>query len=363
MPARLGRIGAILTKDLRTHVRDRFYVTVTVLSLAAYIAIFWVLPATVDETVGLGVYLPGGEGLLEERTGGEDSGFEIVSFDSSEALASAVERGDAVVAGMDFPDGFLADAAAGVPTTVTVLLGGDAPAELRPVLVSGVREIVATIAGRDMPVTVPQMQELVLGPDRVGQQVSLRERLRPLLVFLVLVVEMLALASLVAAEIAQRTVTAVLVTPAGVGDLLAAKALLGTALAFSQAALLAVATGMLATGPPLLLLLALLLGAVLVTGFGLIAGSTGRDFIGVVFWSMLFIVPLTVPALATLFPGSAAGWVQGLPTYGLVQTIVGVTAYGQGWADTWPALLGLAAWGVVAFGVGVMVLGKRAARA
>lgn len=360
MRDRLGIVGAIVAKDLRTYGRDRFYMIVTVLGLVAYIALFWALPASAERTVALGAHLPGGQQLLDQRAGDQGGGFAIVPFDSSTQLQAAVEKGT-VAAGLDFPQTFLFDAREGLPTSVRVLLGADAPEELRPLLVSGVGEIVAAIGGQPPPVQLPELREVVLGPDRAGQELSLRDRLRPLLLFLVLIVEMIALASLVAAEIAQRTVTAVLVTPARVADLLIAKSVLGTLLAFSQALLLALATQTLGASP-LLLLVVLLLGAVLVTGFGLIAGSTGKDFVGIIFWSMLFLIPLTIPALATLFPGAPAGWIQGLPTYGLVQVIVGTTAYGEGWRQAWPHLIGLTLWCAVAFSVGIAVLSRRAAR-
>jgi ABC-2 type transport system permease protein len=197
--------------------------------------------------------------------------------------------------------------------------------------------------------------------DRSGAQIGLRAQLRPLLVFLVLLVEMFALASLVAAEIHQRTITAILVTPARVVDVLAAKSILGTALAFGQALLLLVATGAFVRGLPIVAL-ALLLGSVLVTGVAMVSGSLGRDFIGIVFWSVLFMIPLAIPAVAVLFPGSAAAWVQALPTYGLVRVIVGVTAHGDGWAAVAPDLGVLAVWCVAVFALGVWELRRRVAR-
>jgi ABC-2 type transport system permease protein len=361
MRQRLRVIGAIIAKDVRVYARDRFYVVVTLLGLLAYIAVFWLLPATTDDVIGLGVHLPGGDALLESRTGDESSGFVIVPFDTAEELEAAVASADGVVAGMDFPEPFLEQAAAGEHTTARVLVGSGTPEQLRPLLISGVQEIVASIGQLAPAVTLPQMQEVLIGPDRAGQQLSLRERLRPLFVFLVLIVEMFALASLVASEIAQRTVTAVLVSPARVSDLLAAKAVLGAGLAFAQAAALVIATQSLPADPSVLLV-ALLLGALLVTGFGLIAGSTGRDFVGIVFWSMFFVVPLSIPAVATLFPGGAAGWVAGLPTYGLVQAIVGTTAYGESWSQLWPHLAWLSGWCTVTFALGVLVLARRAER-
>jgi ABC-2 type transport system permease protein len=364
--ARLGIVRAILAKDLREFTRDRFYVLVSILGLVFYVAVFWVLPGTVDETVGLGVHLEGGgsplTGLGLAVASEQVEGLEIIAFDSGEALTAAVEtRDQGVVAGLDFPAGFLQDVAAGTPVSVRVLLPGDAPEELRPALAGLVRELSYAVAGEAPPVTPPALQDVVVGQDRAGQQVPLRERMRPLLLFFVLLVEMFALAALVAAEIHERTITAVLVTPARVSDVLLAKATLGTLMAFSQGLLLLLVTGSAARGF-LLLATALLLGAILVTGVGLIAGSSGRDFVGIVFWSVLFMIPLAIPAFSTLFPGAAAAWVQALPTYGLVQVLLGVTAYGEGWAASLPDLATLLAWCIVVFGVGVAVLGRRVAR-
>jgi ABC-2 type transport system permease protein len=358
--ARRGIVAAILAKDLRAFARDRFYVSVSILGLVAYVLLFWLLPATVQESVPLGVRLEGAGPVLAGLAGA-DAGLDVVAFDDPAALEAAVEAGDGVVAGLDFPPGFLPAVAAGEPTTVRVLLPADAPEELRPALTAMVRELAYLVAGEAPPVTTPALDEAIVGVDRTGAQVSLREQLRPLLVFLVLLVEMFALASLIAAEIHQRTITAILVTPARVGDVLAAKSLLGTGLAFAQALLILLATGTFVRGWAILMV-ALLLGSILVTGMAMIAGSLGRDFIGIVFWSALFMIPLTVPAFSVLFPGTAAAWVQALPTYGLVRVIVGVTGYGDGWGQVGTDLLVLAAWCLAAFAVGVLVLRRRVAR-
>jgi ABC-2 type transport system permease protein len=357
---RRGVVAAILAKDLRAFARDRFYVSVSILGLVAYVLLFWLLPATVPETVPLGVRLEGAGPVLAGLAGAAD-GLDVVAFDDPATLEAAVTAGDEIVAGLDFPPGFLADVAAGAPTTVRVLLPADAPEELRPALTALVRELAYLVAGEAPPVTAPSVDEAIVGVDRTGAQVSLREQLRPLLVFLVLLVEMFALASLIAAEIHQRTITAILVTPARASDVLAAKSLLGTGLAFGQALLILLATGTFVRGWTILAV-ALLLGSVLVTGMAMIAGSLGRDFIGIVFWSALFMIPLTVPAFSVLFPGSAATWVQALPTYGLVRVIVGVTAYGDGWSQVAADLLVLAGWCLAAFAVGVLVLRRRVAR-
>lgn len=359
MRRRAGIVAAILAKDLRAFARDRFYVFVSILGLVFYVAIFWVLPGSVDETVSLGLHLDEGPAALAEVAGGS-AGLEVERFDDEGELADAVEAGT-VAAGLAFPDGFVAAVAAGEDVTVRVLLTGDAPEELRPALSGMVRELAFAVAGEQLPVRAPELDEIVLGVDRTGEQLSLRDQMRPLFVFFVLMVEMFALASLVAAEIHGKTITSILVTPARVGDVLAAKVVLGTLLAFSQAALLVAALGALGSSPALLLV-TLLLGAVLVTGLGLVAGSTGADFIGIVFWSIALMLPLMVPALSSLFPGAPALWIRALPSYGLVQVIIGTSSYGEGWREAAPHLLTLLAWCAAVFVAGVGLLHRRVTR-
>ena len=357
--SRLRRVAAIAAKDLVLFTRDRFYVAMTVLALVLYVLVFWLLPASVDETVRLGLHGGADVGPLLGLVDASQQGLEVVGFDSSEALRRAVagEAEDDVVAGVDLPDDFAGAVRTGEEVRVRLYLGADVPTELESTVAGLVRELAFVLSEQPPPVTISP-QDLVVGTDRAGDQVSLREQMRPLLVFAALLVEMLALATLVASEIQTRTVTAVLATPADAGDFLAAKVVVGTLLAFGEAAFLIVATGALASNPPVILLAAFL-GAVLVTGFGLLAGSTGRDFIGIVFWSMLLLIPMLVPALVTLLPGSAPTWVRILPTHGLVEAIVGVTTRDAGLGAVGGDLAALLGWCLVAFGVGVLVLRRR----
>ncbi|MCP4222414.1 MAG: hypothetical protein GY773_03630, partial [Actinomycetia bacterium] len=105
MSRRLTIIGAIIRKDLTEFSRDRFYVLVTVLGLAGYVAIYWFLPASVDETIEAGFYFPGGAPVALAPAAAQ--GLELVRFERSAALPAAAEgdRAPAVSIGLDLPDG------------------------------------------------------------------------------------------------------------------------------------------------------------------------------------------------------------------------------------------------------------------
>ncbi len=345
-------VRAIMGKDLREFARNRFFMLITFLVLVVWVAIFWVLPDSVDETVRLGV--AGLDIPVDQQ------GLSLAPFDSEQELRDAVAEGtDGIVAGIAFPQGFIEAVASGDQPTVTLLIPAGLPAQQQTLMEALVQEAAFAFAGSAPPVN-PITEAQILGIDRIGDQISLQEQMRPMLLVLVLMVETFALSSLVAIEIQQRTVTAILATPATVSDVLAAKGLFGTALAFTEVALLGLLIGAFAANAPIILI-ALLLGAVLVTGFGMIAGSFGKDFLETLFISMAFMIPLMVPAFGALFPGSAATWVRILPTYGLVEAVVGVTIDGDGWSQVAGALAILALWGAGAFIAGAMILKRRVA--
>lgn len=359
----VGIIWAIFKKDLKSFSRDRFFMFITVLGLVIYVAVYWLLPSTVNETITVGVHQTGMEKLFENLDKEEKEGVDLIFFDTAKELRAAAgltgkKPAKTVEIGLDFPKDFLSAVTKGTPSTVTVYVDSSVPPEVRAAMSSLVKELAYTLVGQKLPVTEPDEETVVLGPDRAGNQISLRDKTRPLYAFLILVMETFALATLVAAEIQSRTVTAVLVTPAKIIDFLAAKGITGTTVAFTEAGLLMFFVGAFEKSP-LILIVALLLGAVLVTGLGFIAGASGKDFIGIVFYSLLFMFPLLIPPFTVFFPGTASFWVKLLPSYGLVQTIVGAATYGEGWSAVLPDLAMLLAWCVVVFAAGAFVLKRK----
>lgn len=354
---RLSAIWAFIKKDTKAFMRDKFFVVMTFAGLLFYIGIFQVIPDTVDEIVDLGISGDIGS-LLDGESLDESGGLGFTVFATEEELIAAVDEGDEVMAGLAFPDGFVASVRAGDPVTVKVITGQGLPAELRGALTSAVREMAFLVAGEELPVTQVAEEEVVLGVDRAGDQVSMQERMRPLFAFLVLMVEAIALGSLVAEELQQRTVQAVLVTPVRIREFLASKAVFGTLLAFFEVLIILVALQALSV-EPLLILTVTFLGAVLVTGFALVAGSLGKDFISVLFWSMLFMIPLIVPAGALMFPGQSAGWIRAMPSYPLAKVIFDVTAHGTGWSEAAGSIASLVVWCVAALAFGSCVLRRR----
>jgi ABC-2 type transport system permease protein len=388
MSPRISRASIVATmvrKDLTEYRRDRLWVFLTGLVLVAMITLFWVLPNDVDESITIGfagVENPSLPGSFDEA---RDQGVDIVPFSSAADLrsvvsgdAAAYRTGDggvtvapdgdgptgaekiAVPIGIVFPATFLDDLTAGRQTTVEIYAETAVPGEIQAAVSGLIEEVAYQVAGVPLPVSTPAPDQayVILGQDRAGDQVTPRESFRPLFVFLVLVMEMFVMASLISQEIQSRTVTAVLVTPARVGDVLTAKGITGALSGFVQGLVLLAAIGAMDRNPGLLVLL-MALGAAMVSGAAMIAGSVGKDFMSTLFWGFAFMIPLIVPAFSALFPGTASVWIRVLPSYPLVRGLVDVSTYGAGWGDTLGELTMLAGWGVALFAIGWFVLKRR----
>jgi ABC-2 type transport system permease protein len=389
-PSRPAIVLAILRKDFLQFSRDRLYLILSIAGLILFISAFYLIPSTVEDFAVIGI-AHGGLGPLEEALEEEsEGGLKILRFPDGDSLRRVMAkeaqawsdqagrllildrddraarpkggRREKPVIGLDFPPGFLQDIASGNAPAVRIYLNNDTPAELQGAMASMVRELVYMMAGQALPVSEPAEDTVILGLDRSGAQVPLRDRMRPLLVFFVLMVETFALSSLISVEILHRTVVAVSATPARTGDVLIAKIIFGTMLAFVQAFILLLATGTFAAGNPLILLLAAITGALMFAGIAMAVGSMGKDFMGTLAWTMTIIMPFAIPAITALFPGSAPPWVRFVPSWGIIQILNITVNYGAGWAEAVPHFAVALAWVAGLLGLGLWTLSRKVAR-
>ncbi len=108
------------------------------------------------------------------------------------------------------------------------------------------------------------------------------------------------------------------------------------------------------------MLLAIFLGALLVTGVGFLMATVASDLLSVLGWGMLAILIMALPALGVLIPGFMSDWVRIIPSYYLVNTVYQVlNEPGWGWAQAWPDLLALALFALLFLALGVFTLRRR----
>lgn len=348
---KLGIIGALVAKDFSLFFRNRFFALITVLGLILYMVFYFVMPKSVNENLEIGLYAPVVLPAFEQMQG---EGLEIERVESEELLKEGVTEGQ-YVAGIVLPADIVESFMAGRKPKISVYFASDVPEETKDAVGVMIRELAYQQAGQALAIEVT---EEILGPDLAGMQIPPRDRMRPLFAVLLIMTETFGLASLISEEVERRTINALLVTPVTVKELFTAKGITGVSLAFVQAALfMAIIGGM--SRQPLIILAALLLGAVLVTGAGFIIAALGKGFMSVLAWGIVVLIILFIPAFGVMFPGAVTGWVKAIPSYYLVDTVHRASNFGAGWSDVWYNLLVLLGSDLALVWIGIMALRRR----
>jgi ABC-2 type transport system permease protein len=348
----LRAIRALVGKDFTLFFRNRFFALVSLLGLVVYVMLYFIMPSAVDETMDIGIYAPGWSPISDDV---QQQGLEVHVAESREDLEDGVMAHD-YVAGIALPADLLEKLASGEKPQIDLYIASDTPEESREAVSSLVRELIYAQTGQ--PLTVDFTTEVLPGPDMTGKQIPPRDRMRPLLAVLLIVFETYGLATLITEEIEHRTIQALLVTPLSVKDLFAAKGITGITLAFGQGALFIALVGGL-DQQPAIIILALLLAALMVTGVGFLIASLAKDMMSVLAWGVLALVILVIPGMGIMFPGVITGWAKAIPSYYVVDTVDQVANYGLGWPDIWQNLVILLAFSAAFLLVGMVALRRR----
>jgi ABC-2 type transport system permease protein len=345
-------IKALLKKDIRLFVSNRFYFILTAVGLIFYVGAYFILPSKVDEKLSLAMYAsvmpPAFAQVLHQE------GAEIHLFADENALKQAVLDGDYQVA-IALPPDIMDTWKAGGKPKIAVYYSTIAPPEISSAIVLLVKELSYAQTGQTLNF-VTDVE--TLGTDTLGAQIALRDRMRPLLAVFMLLFEVLTLASLITVEIEQGTARALLVTPMRVSDLFLAKGILGISLALGQALLfMAIVGGF--SHQPLIMFTALLIGSMMVVGIGFLLASVARDVMAVTGWGMLILIFFAIPGFGNAIPGLLSNWAKVIPSFYLTDTVNRIANYGAGWSDVAVNLVVLTGFTVVVLLSGMFVLRRR----
>jgi len=345
-------INALVSKDISLFFRNRFFSIVTVIGIIFYIIIYFVMPRTVDESLNIGLYSPVMPPSFEQV--GEE-GLDVQVVQSEEELKEGVIEGQ-YVAGIVLPADIMEGLLSGQKPKLSVYFASDVPEEIKDTIEVIIRELAYQQAGQQLNV---EITEEIIGPDMMGMQIPPRDRMRPLLAVMLLIFETYGLANLISEEVERRTVQALLITPMTIKDFFVAKGIVGIGLAFGQAVLFMAIVGGI-NQQPLIIITTLLLGAVLVTGIGFIIASVSKDFMSVLAWGMVALIPLFIPSFGVMFPGAVTDWIKVIPSYYMVDTVHRAANFGAGWGDIWLNLMILLAFCITLVLVGIIVLRRKA---
>lgn len=348
-----GRIiRALIQKDIQVFFSNQFFALVTVLALVAYAGVYFAMPSSVDETIEMAVFAPALPLALADSLG--DEGVLLKNFESKAALETAVTDNEYAV-GVVIPEALNQALANGEQGQIELYFSSEFPEELKEAYVVFFEEIGYMLGGQTLSIDVRQE---VLGVDRAGSQIPQRDKMLPLFAVLILTVETLGLASLISSEVEADTLRALLVTPMRMEGLFIAKGTVGVGLAFIQSLLLMAVTGGLSQ-QPLLIIVALLLGSLMVTGLAFLLAAVSTDIMSVMAWGIPIILLLSLPAMSLLLPGLTSDWVKALPSFYLIDTVYQAANFNLGWAEAGPNLLILAASALAFMGLGIVVLRRK----
>ncbi len=268
-------------------------------------------------------------------------GISLTVLDSADDLRRGVEANDYDV-GLVLPAGFDDAVRAGERPPLEMYVGGESLASNRLILSVTTIDLIRAVEGGAPPVDV----ELVQSGD-AGLPIAVR--LVPVLVmFALFVAGAFVPASSMVDEKIRGTFTAILVTPARSGEVLAAKASLGVILAFSMS----LATLLLnnAVGSNWAhLLVVVLLGAVFTALLGLLIGTVAKD--GATLFTIVKSSGILIfgPVIFYLFP-EWPQWIARLfPTYWVIDPIWRVAVLGEHLGDVWLPM-------AVAVAIGALVI-------
>ena len=345
-------VRALLKKDVALFLSNRFYFLITIVGMVFYVGIYFLLPRTIEENLKLAIYapvLPPAFGQLTSQPGAE-----IALVDDLNALTEGVKNGD-YQAGIALPADIMDVWAAGSHPQITVYYAASSPPEVSQAITTLVKELSYAQTGQSLNF---ETTEEVLGPDLLGAQLALRDRMRPLLAVFILLVEIMSLASLISVEIDQGTARALLVTPLRPRDLFIAKGILGIGLALGQSVLFMALVGGF-DHQPLIVLATLLLGSAMVVGLGFLLASLARDVTVVTGWGLLILILLSIPGFGTAIPGLLSGWTRLIPSYYLTDTVNRVVNYQAGWSEAGFNLIILTLFTAAVIALGLYALRRR----
>lgn len=281
----------------------------------------------------LGIVDEGGSQVTQRAQ--ELDGIAVTVMDDVDAMLDRVEGND-LDAGLVLPAGFDATVMSGTPADLGFYVGGESLESNRILLAVTTLDLVRGVEGTAPPAEVEIVQ---LGEDTP----DLTARLLPLIVmYAVAIAGAFVPAAGMVDEKVHRTLSAVLVSPAKMNEVLAAKGLLGV--------ILALATGLVtlaindAWGSSIAVtVLSLLLAGVMMVEIGLVLGAWARDA------NTLFTafkaggILIFFPVIIFLFP-SLPEWIARLgPSFYFLDPIFQAVTTEVGLADVWVELvIGLA---------------------
>jgi len=343
----LKRTGILLGKELWQGPKNFLFVWVIVMPIIISLVVSLIFGTLFNEKPKLGVVDEGSSQLVAMAE--QLPSVVTKEYGSVAEIKQAVESG-AVDVGMVLPADFDSFVMQGKATELTTYIWGESLAKNRTILGVTIANLVRELAGQEAPVEIEAIT--------LGDEVSIpwNVRLLPLVVLMAVFLGGLFLpAASVIDEKEKKTLEALVVTPASVGDVFIAKGLMGVILSLFMGMVILVLNQAFGTEPALLILV-LALGAIMAAEVGLLCGALIKDITTLfAIWKAGGIL-LFGPAIIYMFP-QIPQWIGKLfPTYYFLQPIIAISQGGSGWSDIATNVFILVGLDLILVGVVVFIL-------
>ncbi len=343
----LKRVSIILGKELWQGPKNYIFILALVMPIVISLVISLIFGTLFSAKPRLGVVDEGGSQLVAMA--------EQLPSVSTEEYASVVEikqavESGAVDVGVVLPAGFDSLVIQGEETELTTYIWGGSLAKDRIILGATISNLVRELTGLEAPV---EIKTIILG-DEVN--IPWNDRLLPLVVLMAVFLGGLLLpAASVIGEKEKKTLQALIVTPASVGDVFIAKGLMGIILSLFMGVVILVLNQAFGAEPALLVLV-LALGAIMAAEVGLLCGALMKDITTLFAVWKLGGILLFGPAIIYMFP-QIPQWIGRLfPTYYFLQPIIAISQGGSSWSNIATDVFILVGLDLLLIGVVVFVL-------
>jgi ABC-2 type transport system permease protein len=320
----LRRVGVLLSKEFRHGSKSFIFIIAIVMPLVLSLVLTLVFGTIFSEKPRLGVSDEGDSQITNLVI--ESDSLVGREYDSPDSLRKAVENG-AIDMGIVLPPDFDDLVIQGEMTELTAYVWGESLAKHRIVLGATIANMIRDIAGQETPV------EIITTTLGDAESIPWEDRLLPIIVLMAIVFGgiMVPATSLVD-EKQKRTLTALAITPASLGEIFLSKGLVGVVISTFMGVLILVINQAFGGQTPLLIGM-LVLGAVIASTFGIMLGAFIKDITSLFAINKAIGILYYAPAFVYLFPGIPQWIGRIFPTYYIVQPVVEISQQGGTWSD------------------------------
>jgi ABC-2 type transport system permease protein len=348
----LRRVGILLGKEFRYGSKSFIFIIAIVMPLVLSLVLSLIFGNLLSEKPSLGVSDEGDSQITQMII--ESDSIVGREYDSPDRLKKAVEDG-AVDMGIVVPADFDNLVRQGQMTKVTAYVWGESLAKDRIVLGATITNMIRDVAGQEVPV------EIVTTTLGDAESIPWDDRILPIIVLMAIIFGgiMVPATSLVE-EKQKRTLTALAITPASLGEIFLSKGLVGVIISTFMGVLILVLNQAFSGQTPLLIGM-LALGAVMASTFGIMLGVFAKDVTSLFATNKAIGILYYAPAFVYLFPGIPQWIGRIFPTYYIVQPVVEISQQGGTWSDV--ALEAFVLIGLILLMIGIVgILARRTAQ-